>query len=95
MTGGRDPRRTVHIDAHVPLLGKKRRSGVHSHPNADRAFDKGLLTRASRLEPVPRRLEHEEERVALGIHLHPATSLESSTKRAPMLRQRVRIRPSS
>ena len=88
VTGCRDPRRTVYVDAHVPLVGQKRRSRVHSHPNADRTLDKRRLPRGSRLEPVRRRLEHEEERVALGIHLHAADGRQRLAEHATVLRER-------
>ena len=64
---------------------------MHSHPNADRTLDKRLLPRTSRLKPVRRRLEHEEEGVALGVHLDAVLTGARLADHATVLGERHRV----
>jgi hypothetical protein len=64
---------------------------VHAHAHADRRAAERLLTFTRRRKSVTRAREGDEERVALGVDLDAAVSLERGAERAPVLAQRLGV----
>ena len=67
----RDPRRPVHIEPGVALVGLKRFPRVQPHPDAHRAAGKRELRVGGGRNRIGGTPERHEERIALRIDLHP------------------------
>ena len=52
VAGAHDPRRAMHVDADVPLIGQQRLAGVHSHTDADHAACERRLRVGGRFDRV-------------------------------------------
>ena len=89
--GGRDPRRPVHVEPHVPLIGHERLAGVQPHPHADRATRERELRIRSGRHRVGRTREPDEERVALRVDLDPLVSPPRLPQRTAVLSERLCI----
>ena len=68
---------------------------AHPDPHRDPAGPvmrgKGALRRHAASDRVPRRLEHDEEAVALGPHLLPADEGERGAQQGALSRQRLAV----
>ena len=84
-------RGSVHVGAHVPLIGEVRSPGVDAHAHPD--WPSGQRGRRSgcRLERARRRRERDEEGVPLRVHLDAAGERQGLPQDAPMLCQRLRV----
>ncbi len=89
---GRDPRRAVDVLADVALVGDVRSAGVHAHPEPDRALAEVLDDPRSRPYRSRSGREGEEERVALGVDLHPVVRGGRGPHQPPVLEQRRGVR---
>ena len=92
MTSGRDARRPVDVDAHVPLLGKQRLPRVQTHTHAEWARAESLLRVLRSLKRIAGPPERDEERITLRVHFEPAVPRECVSQYAPVLRKDIRIR---
>jgi hypothetical protein len=90
-----DPRRPMHVHAHVALLGQERRPRVHAHPRADRAGGEALTRFGRGGERTRSGEERVEECVSLRVHLDAAVGGERLPHQPSMLcqRRRVPLRP--
>ena len=80
----------MHVDADVPLVGHERLTRVHSHPHANRPRQRGLCI-ACRCQRLGGAREHDEERVALRVHLHAVVPRESVTQDAAVLGEHLGV----
>jgi hypothetical protein len=85
MTGGRDPRRSVNVDAHISLLGEQRLARVQTHTDGELARAQSLLRVRRSFERILRPPEGDEKRIALGVHLYAAVLRERVSQQAPVL----------
>ena len=83
--GRRDPRRPVHVHAHVTLVGDDRLTGVEPHARVDEAGRERCSGLVRRCDRVRRPREHDEEGVALRVDLDPSVPGECFPQRAPVL----------
>src|SRR5439155_26227056 len=86
-----DPRRSVHVEAHIPLVRHERLAGVEAYADADRAAVERPLAFGGGRESVFRARKSDEEGVALGVDLDAAVAGEGLPEDAPVLRQRVGV----
>ena len=95
MPGRRDPRRPMHVDTDVPLLGDERRPRVDADPDADRPAGERLRQLGRRRQRSRRGREGDEERIALRVHLDPVVRVERRAQLPPVLGERsgIRLRP--
>jgi hypothetical protein len=88
-----DPRRLVHRQADVAVRADARLAGVQAHPDANvdvvgpLLLGERTLRRRRRLHAGTGAAEDDEERVALGLDLHPATVGEGRAQEAVVGRQ--------
>jgi hypothetical protein len=64
---------------------------MHSDTHADRPLGERLLHLRRSRDRIRRARERVEERVALGVDLNAAVTIERVTERAAVLRQHVRV----
>ena len=89
--GGCNPRRSVHVDADVALVGHERLAGVDAHPNADRAGLERPLRLGRRGDGSGRPRERDEERVSLGVDFDPVVPPEGLAEHAPVLGEEIGV----
>jgi hypothetical protein len=87
----RDPRRPVHVDPDVALLGHERRPRVHPDAHPDRPGGEHFLALPCGCDRARRCREGDEERVALRVDLDPVVTGERPAQRVPVLGERVGV----
>ena len=87
-----DARRTVHVQADVPLVVEEGLARVQPGPDAERALGELLVDPSYRVDRVARRGEGAEERVALRVDLDASMPVEGSADDTLMRPQRVPVR---
>jgi hypothetical protein len=80
-----NPRRAVHVDADVALVGHDCLAGVDTDPHSHRTAGKRGLNVAGGGDSAPRVRERDEEGVTLGTHLETAVAVERLTQDAVVL----------
>ncbi len=65
---------------------------MDAHPHPDRSFAECALSVGGSPHGAGRRLEGDEERVALGVHFDSALTGEGLAERPPVIRQGLRVR---
>ncbi len=92
MAGSSDPGSAIHIGSDVALVGGQERSSrVDAHPHPNGGGGEGRLCVDCGGECTGRRRKGDEERVALGVHFHPALGGKRLTDDPPMLSERSGI----
>ena len=89
--GGGDPRRPVHVEPDVALVGPERLARVQAHPHAHRAVRKRALRVGGGRHGVGRAREGDEERVALRVDLDPVVPPPGVPQRTAVLGEHVRV----
>ncbi len=90
--GTRDPRRPVHIDPGVALVGLKRFPRVQPHPDAHRAAGKRELPVGGGGNSIGGTPKRHEERIALRIDLHPLVLLPGLPQHTAVLGKHLGVR---
>ena len=91
VTGTHDPRRPVHVGAHVSLVRDERLTRVDADPHSHRpSFERGL-TVSGRGHRIGGACEGVEEGVALGVHLDAAVPRERISELPPVLGEHIRV----
>ncbi len=91
MAGAHDPCRSVHVDAHVPLLRHDRLTGVDTDPHAHGSVGELVLGLAGGGNRIAGAGEGDEEGVALSVHLDPAMPREGLAQDASVLREHIGV----
>ena len=89
--GAHDPRRTVDVEADIPLFRHDRLARVDPDSNPYRSLREPGLNVCRRGNRVARAGERDEERVALRVHFEPAVARECVADHAAVLRQYVGV----
>jgi hypothetical protein len=90
--GGRcDACASVHVEPDVPLVRHCGLPGVKPHPDSHRSRRQRLLRLLGGRGRIARAGERDQERVALGVHLHPAVCGNGVAKHGSVLGQRRRV----
>ena len=85
VSGGRDPRRPVHVEPDVALIDSKRLARVQTHPHPHRAARERELRVGRGGHRIGRTREGDEERVALRVDLDALVQLPGIAQRAVVL----------
>ena len=89
----RDPRRAVHVDADVPLLGHVRRARMDAHPHPDRARGQSLAARGSGRRSAPGAVGNATKKASPCVSTSTPPWAPNASRRMPaMLGERLRIR---
>ena len=91
VAGGRDPRRPMHVEPHVSLVGPERLTRVQPHPHPHRATRKRDLRLRGGRHCIGRTRESDEEGVALRVDLDPLVPLPSVAQSTAVLGKHLRI----
>ena len=91
VAGGRDPRRPVHVEPHVPPIGPERLACVQSHPHPHRAARKRELRVRGGRHGIGRTRKGDEESVALRVDLDALVPPPGLPQRPAVLGKHVRI----
>ena len=89
--GGRDPRRPMHVEPDVALVGPERFPRVQAHPHAHRAVRKRALRVGGGRDRVGRARKRDEERVALRVDLDPVVPPPGLPQRTAVLGEHVGV----
>jgi hypothetical protein len=92
MTGSRNSRGPVNIDADIPLLGEQWLAGVQTHADTEPTRAESLLRVSRSPKRVLRPPKGDEKRIALRVHLNPTVPHERVSQYAPVLLEKISIR---
>ncbi len=91
VTGRGDPRRPVHVEPHVPLVGPERLARVQPHPHPHRAVRKRALRLGGRRHRIGCTREGDKEGVALRVDLDTVVPPPGFSQRTAMLGKHLRV----
>jgi hypothetical protein len=89
--GRHDPRRLVHIDAHVAFARDERLPGMHPHSHTNRTDLESFLTFGRSSNRIARTRKRNEERITLRVDLEASVPNEHLPEHTPVLGQRLRV----
>ena len=89
--GGGDPRRPVHVEPHVSLVGPERLARMQAHPHTHWAARERALRLGSRRHCIGRTRKCDEEGVALRVDLDPLVPPPGVSQRTAVLGKHRRI----
>ena len=89
--GGGDPRRPVHVEPHVSLVGPERLARMQAHPHTHWAARQRALRVGSRRHCIGRPRKCNEEGVALRVDLDPLVQPPGVSQRTAVLGKHRRI----
>ena len=91
MTGRRDARRLVNVEAEVVAVGKLRLAGMNADPNANGSCGERVLCVGGRDHRVRRARERGEDRIVLRSEFDAAVSYERLLERPPVRTEQLGV----